>query len=100
RAFRQYKVIHVICDNAANHQPDRSLVVRAYLAEQNDRIRVHFLPKYAPDTNPIVRVWWRLHEAVTRNHRCDSLTHLIDLTFDWLEERRFFRVQDSTYNAA
>ena len=37
--------------------------------EQIPWVKVHYLPKYAPNTNPIERVWWRLHEAVTRNHR-------------------------------
>jgi hypothetical protein len=30
----------------------------------------------------VERVWWRLHEAVTRNHRCLSMEQLLDLTFD------------------
>jgi len=34
----------------------------------------------------------RLHEAVTRNHRCRSMQELIELTMRWLDERRFFRV--------
>lgn len=98
RAFRGYKVIHVICDNAVNHRPDKSRVVRAYLAEWGDRVRVHFLPRYAPDTNPVEEVWWRLHEAVTRNHRCHSMQELIDLTIQWLDERRFFHVRRDVYN--
>jgi transposase len=99
RAFRQYKVIHVICDNAVNHRPDKSKAVRAYLEEWGERVRVHFLPKYAPDTNPVEEVWWRLHEAVTRNHRCQSMQELIDLTVDWLDERRYFRVQRHVYKS-
>jgi transposase len=99
RAFRQYKVIHVICDNANNHRPEKSLLVRAYLKEWGARIKVHYLPLYAPDTNPIEEVWWRLHEAVTRNHRCASMEELMDLTFEWLDERRFFRVQRKVYDS-
>jgi putative transposase len=45
-------------------------------------MKVHYLPKYSPDTNPIERVWWRLHEAVTRNHRCQTMQELLDLTFE------------------
>jgi len=97
RAFRRYKVVHVICDNAFNHRPDRSRAVRAYLEKYAERVRVHYLPLYSPDTNPIEEVWWRLHEAVTRNHRCRSMAELIDLTVDWLDERRFFRVARKTY---
>jgi transposase len=98
RAFRQYRVIHVICDNAFNHRADRSKVVRKYLGERGERVRVHFLPKYAPETNPVEEVWWRLHEAVTRNHRCGSMQELIELTMNWLDERRFFRVHRHIYN--
>ena len=60
-------------------------------------MKVHYLPKYAPDTNPIERVWWRLHEAVTRNHRCRTMDELLDLTFDWFETRTHFRVRSSVY---
>ena len=97
RAFRRYRVVHVICDNAFTHRPDRSKAVRAYLKEHADRVRVHYLPLYAPDTNPVEEVWWRLHEAVTRNHRCESMAELIDLTMQWLDERRFFRVTRQVY---
>jgi transposase len=99
RAFRRYRVVHVICDNAFNHRPDRSKAVRAYLKKHADRVRVHYLPLYAPDTNPVEEVWWRLHEAVTRNHRCRSMEELIDLTMQWLDERRFFRVTREVYQA-
>lgn len=97
RAFRHYRVIHVVCDNAGTHTAGGSKRVRAYLKEWGQRVRVHYLPKYAPDTNPIERVWWRLHEAVTRNHRCQTMEELLDLTFDWFETRTHFRVQSSVY---
>jgi len=97
RAFRHHKVIHVLCDNAGTHTADGSKLVRAYLAEWGHRVKVHYLPKYSPDTNPIERVWWRLHEAVTRNHRCHTMDQLLDLTFDWFETRTHFRVQSSVY---
>jgi len=74
------------------------LAVREYLAEWAGRVVIHYLPAYAPDTNPIERVWWRLHEAVTRNHRCRSMDELLDLTFDWFETRTHFRVRSSVYD--
>jgi transposase len=97
RAFRHYRVVHVICDNAGTHTAERSKLVRAYQAEWGHRVVLHYLPKYAPDTNPIERVWWRLHEAVTRNHRCQSMEELLDLTFDWFCERTCFRVRSKVY---
>jgi transposase len=67
--LRGWKKIHVICDNAAFH---KSRAVQNYLVEQGRRIVLHFLPAYAPQTNPIERVWWHLHETITRNHRCQT----------------------------
>jgi putative transposase len=92
RAFRHYKVVHVICDNAGIHKPNRSKAVKKYLADWSGRVVVHYLPTYAPETNPVERVWWRLHEAVTRNHRCHTMQELLDLTFDWFATRTHFRV--------
>jgi transposase len=100
RAFRQFKVIRVLCDNAGTHMPEGSRLVRAYLGEWGDRVKVPYLPKYSPDTNPIERVWWRLHEAVTRNHRCQTMEELLDLTFDWFATRTHFRVRSSVYAEA
>jgi transposase len=97
RAFRRYKVIHVICDNVRTHTAAGSLLVRAYLAEWRGRVKVHYLPKYAPECNPIERVWWRLHEAVTRNHRCRTMEELLDLTFEWLQERPCFSIDRRIY---
>jgi transposase len=31
--------------------------VTEYLARWGGRIKLHYLPKYAPETNPIERVW-------------------------------------------
>jgi putative transposase len=78
--LRTYRKIHVICDNASFHN---CRAVREYLAQWGHRIVLHFLPTYAPETNPIERVWWHLHETITRNHRCRSIEELVALAYDW-----------------
>jgi len=98
RALRHYKVIHVICDNAGFHKPDKSKAVRSYLSAWGHRVVLHYLPTYSPDCNPVERVWWRLHEAVTRNHRCGTMDDLLDLTFDWFAARTHFRVKACAYS--
>ncbi|QGJ68792.1 DDE endonuclease [Planctomycetales bacterium 10988] len=75
--LRRYRVIHVLCDNAKFHNCRK---VRQALQQRLGRIRLHFLPKYAPETNPIERVWWHLHETITRNHRCETLEELLRQT--------------------
>ena len=100
RRFRRYTVIHVICDNAAFHDPERCRKVRDYLGRWGRRIRLHFLPTYAPETNPIERVWWHLHDEITRNHRCRDIDELLDLVFAWLSAGSHFAVETSLYNSA
>ena len=72
---------HVICDNASFH---KSKDVRRYLENWRRRIRIHFLPAYSPEANPIERVWWHLHETITRNHRCKTMEELASLAMEWL----------------
>ena len=100
RAFRRYQVLHVICDNARTHKPEHARAVKAYLAEWGGRVVLHYLPCYAPETNPVERVWWRLHEQVTRNHRCQSMEELLELTFAWFEERPSFAIDRRLYQPA
>jgi transposase len=96
--LRRYKKIHVICDNAKCHTSNE---VAVYLWEHRDRIDLHFLPSYSPDCNPIERVWWNLHDQITRNHQCQSMEELLDLTFTWLRGRNPFKVEGrSMYKVA
>lgn len=92
--LRRYRKIHVLCDNAKAH--DCRLVHR-YLFEAGGRIVLHYLPRYAPETNPIERVWWHLHEEITRNHRCQTMPELLELVFAWLKTRRFAKIEGSLY---
>jgi len=94
RRLRGYRRIHVICDNASFHG---SGPVHEYLAQWGHRIVIHYLPKYAPKTNPIERVWWHLHEEITRNHRCRSIDELLELTFEWFGYKKPFEIETSVY---
>jgi putative transposase len=92
--LRRYRMIHVICDQAKCHTSE---AVAIYLHEYRARIELHLLPAYSPDCNPIERVWWHLHEEITRNHRCQSMQELLDLTFAWLKSRNPLKVEGSVY---
>lgn len=98
RSFRRYRRIHVICDNARFHKIEQSKVVRQYMAEHRDRIVLHYLPAYSPQDNPIERVWWHLHEQITRNHQCQSIEELLELTMTWLEQRGAFKIEGAMYD--
>jgi transposase len=97
RRLRRYRVIHVICDNARFHDPARCKKVQEYLKQWGHRIVMHYVPKYAPETNPIERLWWHLHEEITRNHNCRNMEELLELTFAWLENRNPYTIEGSVY---
>jgi transposase len=94
RRLRRYRKVHVFCDNAKTHQ---CRAVDRVLKAHGGRLVLHFLPRYAPECNPVERVWWHLREEITRNHQCRALGELIDLVFAWLEGRKRFPVEDSVY---
>ena len=94
RQLRRYRVLHVVCDNAKFHD---CRAVREFLARHPGRIVLHYLPKHAPETNPIERVWWHLHETITRNHRCRSIEELLNEVFDWVNAQRQFYHQTASF---
>lgn len=89
-----YQKIHVICANARSH---KCRLVQRYLQQWGHGVVLHYLPTYAPDTNPIERIWWHLHEEITRCHRCQGMEELLDLVFAWLQKRTPFAVEGSVY---
>jgi len=57
------KVIHLIWDNAGYH---RSKEIVSFV--RDTKIKLHYLPPYSPNLNPIERLWKIMHEQVTYNH--------------------------------
>ena len=62
------KTIHLICDNSKAH---RNKAVYQYI-ENSAKIKIHYLPPYSPNLNPIERLWKVLREQVTYNKVYDS----------------------------
>lgn len=65
---RRYKTIAIYVDNASWHKTkklDRWLKI-------NKRIKIEYLPKYAPDINPMERHWWYLRKKKTKNKVYES----------------------------
>ncbi len=72
--YRKARRIHLIVDNYIIHSSKKT---RRFLAQFDDRVKLHFLPPYCPDDNRIERVWLDLHANVTRNHRCKTIGELM-----------------------
>lgn len=75
RANPDKRVIHLILDRAPVH---RGEAVRDWLAQPGRRIRLHFLPAYAPNLNAIERLWKVMHEHVTHNRYYDNFRTFAD----------------------
>ena len=56
--------IHVFLDNARYHH---AKVLQSWLESSERRVKLHFLPPYAPHLNPIERLWGVMHKWVTHN---------------------------------
>ncbi|MFI0478926.1 MAG: IS630 family transposase [Candidatus Rhabdochlamydia sp.] len=61
-AYPHKETIHLFCDNARYYKNKR---VGAYLA--TSKIKMHSLPPYSPNLNPIERLWKFTNERVLYN---------------------------------
>ena len=84
REYPKAKCIHVVLDNFKIHHSQKTKIA---LASAGGRIRLHFLPPYCPDHNRIERLWKDLHDNVTRNHCCKTMTELLRETYNYLNNR-------------
>lgn len=62
RSKYDLKIVHLILDQAGYH---RSLLVAEHAEALN--IKLHFLPPYSPNLNPIERLWKVMNEQVRNN---------------------------------
>jgi putative transposase len=81
--YRFARKIHVIADNYSIH---KSRVTRQALSETAGRIRLHFLPGYSPEYNPVENVWQALHASVTRNHPYRNMKGLLAAVARYLDQ--------------
>jgi putative transposase len=88
KTYRCHSQLHLAVDNDGSHVSKR---VKGYLEDSGSRIRLHPLPSWSPESNPVELVWWSLHEAVSRNHECAGLDGLVEFAEGYLEERQPFR---------
>lgn len=73
KRYRQAKRITLIADNYVIH---KSAMTHRFL-EHNRKFRILFQPIYHPWVNRIERLWKKLHDVVTRNHRYPTMAKLM-----------------------
>lgn len=82
--YSQKKVIHLFCDNARYF---RNKQVTEYL--KNSRIKLHFLPPYSPNLNPIERLWKWMKESVIYNLYYEEFSGFKKAIFGFFEMLNF-----------
>ena len=72
--------VHVIWDNAQPHKDDE---VRAFAKELG--IKLHYLPPYSPNLNPVERVWKLMHESVRYNKYYGKFSEFSEATLGFFK---------------
>jgi len=74
--------IHIILDNA---RAQKNKALKAYL--ENSRIKLHYLPPYSPNLNPIERIWKMLKEKTVYNRYHSSSLEFFAVVRDFFTEK-------------
>lgn len=73
-------IIHLIWDNAGYHRDGDIQAFAKSLA-----IKIHYLPPYSPNLNPIERMWKLMHEGVTYNKYYATFSEFTEATAGFLK---------------
>jgi transposase len=73
-------IVHLIWDNAKYHRNDQ---VTEFAKELG--IKLHYLPPYSPNLNPIERVWKLMHESVRYNQYYGKFSEFSDATLEFFK---------------
>ena len=82
KAYPLACLLHVILDNAHYHH---AKLLQPWLNRPGCRIKLHFLPPYAPHLNSIERLWGLMHEWVTHNRHYDTYEEFTDAITEFLD---------------
>ena len=72
--------IHIIWDQAGYH---RDVGIKEFA--KNLAIKLHYLPPYSPNLNPIERLWKILHEKVTYNKYYETFSDFTEATLNFFK---------------
>jgi transposase len=73
--------IHVFMDNARYHH---AKALQPWLNSPNRKVKLHFLPPYAPHLNPIERLWGVMHKWVTHNQHYATFNQFTETILGFL----------------
>ena len=80
-AYPTAERVHVFCDNAKYY---RNKYVQEYLSRS--KIKMHFLPPYSPNLNPIERLWKFMNERVLYNKYYEKFIDFQEAVLGFFEQ--------------
>ena len=75
------KEINIICDQAGYHKGNK---IEKFL-EENSKIKIHYLPTYSPNLNPIERLWKFMNEKIRNNRYFSSKKEFRSTILDFFQ---------------
>lgn len=72
--------VHVIWDNAGPHKDDE-----VYEFAKELGIKLHYLPPYSPNLNPVERVWKLMHEKIRYNKYYSEFAEFTEATLGFFK---------------
>ena len=75
--------IHVFVDNARYHH---ARILQPWLHSPERRVKLKFLPAYAPHLNPIERLWGVMHEWITHNRHYATFDQFTEAIFNFFRQ--------------
>ena len=82
KAYPLAYLIHVILGNVRYHH---AKLLQPWLNRPGCRIKLHFLPPYAPHLNSIEPLWGLMHKWVTHNQHYDTYEEFTEAITEFLE---------------
>lgn len=86
KTYRRARRLILIVDNYIIH---KSRVTQGWLA-RHPKVQLLFQPAYHPWVNAIEKLWKKLHDTVTRNHRHTTMTSLMRAVTCFMNESQPF----------
>jgi len=86
KLLKYYKKIFLILDNASWH---KSKLIKNFVYENKERIRLEFLPPYSPEYNPSEQCWKNVKRDLLTSKMFFSLEGMKDQIDSYFEKKRF-----------
>lgn len=90
-AYPKMSAIHLILDNAGYHKSEEFVRFVA-----TTKVKIHYLPPYSPNLNPIERLWKIMHENTTYNRYYAKFSEFRESVMGFFEQIETYRATIQT----